>query len=79
MTSPSQRRSIVAMESSNLIDPNDRDHPSYRDVHRGRANLLSPGDPLPSFELRFTSGDTLSVPDAITGDYAVLLFYRGHW
>ena len=41
--------------------------------------LLNPGDPFPRLTIATTSGQTLTVPDAFAGDFAVVLFYRGSW
>ena len=61
------------------IDANDREHPSYGQVHRGRDNLLNPGDKLPAIELTTVSRGTLSLPEVLESTYNILLFYRGHW
>jgi peroxiredoxin len=41
--------------------------------------LLKPGDPFPRLTLNVTGGQTLTLPDAFAGDFAVVLFYRGAW
>jgi peroxiredoxin len=41
--------------------------------------LLNPGDPFPRLTLNVPGGQTLTVPDAFAGDFAVVLFYRGSW
>ncbi len=41
--------------------------------------LLSPGDQFPALLLSLPGGDTLAVPDALTGEFGVILFYRGSW
>ena len=41
--------------------------------------LLSPGDPFPAIGLTLPGGETLTLPDAFAGNYAVVLFYRGSW
>ena len=41
--------------------------------------LLNPGDPFPRLTLNVPGGQTLTVPDAFAGDFAVVLFYRGAW
>ncbi len=43
------------------------------------ADKLDAGDVLPELTLKLVGGETLSVPDGIDADYAVLLFYRGYW
>jgi peroxiredoxin len=41
--------------------------------------LLSPGDPFPKLTISCTDDQTITVPDAFAGDFAVVLFYRGAW
>ena len=41
--------------------------------------LLNPGDTFPRLTITVTGGQTLTLPDAFTGDFAVVLFYRGAW
>jgi peroxiredoxin len=41
--------------------------------------LLSPGDPFPSLELNLVGGGTLTVPDALQGQFGVVQLYRGSW
>jgi peroxiredoxin len=41
--------------------------------------LLHPGDPFPRLTIDTTDGQTLAIPDAFAGDFAVVLFYRGSW
>jgi hypothetical protein len=41
-----------------------------------RLNLL---DQFPEISLTSSSGETLRVPSQIGADFAVVLFYRGHW
>jgi peroxiredoxin len=41
--------------------------------------LLSPGDKFPKLTVTTTGGQTLTLPDAFAGDFAVVLFYRGAW
>ena len=40
---------------------------------------LQQGDRFPSITLTLTSGESVTMPDDMTGRYAALLFYRGHW
>jgi len=40
---------------------------------------LSPGDQFPALLLSLPGGDTLAVPDALAGEFGVILFYRGSW
>jgi peroxiredoxin len=41
--------------------------------------LLNPGDPFPRLTISTTDGQTLTIPDAFAGDFAVVLFNRGAW
>jgi len=41
--------------------------------------LLKPGDRFPTLKVPLPGGETLSLPDALTGDFGVVLFYRGTW
>jgi len=41
--------------------------------------LLNPGDPFPRLTIPTTDGQTLILPDAFTGGFGVVLFYRGSW
>lgn len=41
--------------------------------------LLNPGDEFPTLVLTLVGGDTLEVPAALAGGYAVVLFNRGSW
>ena len=41
--------------------------------------LLHPGDPFPQLAIAVPGGQTLTLPDAFAGDFAVVLFYRGSW
>ena len=41
--------------------------------------LLNPGDPFPLLTITTAGGQTLTLPDAFAGDFAVVLFYRGSW
>jgi peroxiredoxin len=40
--------------------------------------LLHPGDRFPALDVALTGG-TLALPDAVTGGFGVVLFYRGAW
>jgi peroxiredoxin len=40
---------------------------------------LSPGDRFPTLDVSLPGGETLSLPDALTGGFGVVLFYRGAW
>ena len=39
--------------------------------------LLHPGDLFPTLDVPLAGGETLSLPDALTGGFGVVLFYRG--
>jgi peroxiredoxin len=41
--------------------------------------LLSPGDSFPALTLTPPGGPALELPDALSGDFGVVLFYRGAW
>ena len=41
--------------------------------------LLNPGVLFPRLVMNVPGGETLTVPDAFAGDFAVVLFYRGSW
>jgi peroxiredoxin len=41
--------------------------------------LLNPGDPFPKLTITTADDQTLTLPDAFTGDFAVVLLYRGAW
>jgi peroxiredoxin len=41
--------------------------------------LLNPGDPFPRLSISTAGGQSLAIPDAFAGDFAVVLFYRGSW
>ena len=41
--------------------------------------LLGPSDSFPQLTLNVVGGQTLTVPDALAGGFAAVLFYRGSW
>jgi peroxiredoxin len=41
--------------------------------------LLNPGDPFPRLTIETAGGQSLTIPDAFAGDFAVVLFNRGAW
>jgi len=43
------------------------------------AKQLNPGDAFPAFKVKLTNGQTLDLPKDLTGDYAVIIYYRGIW
>jgi len=40
---------------------------------------LNMGDQLPEFTLKVGESGSISLPSEIETDYAIILFYRGHW
>lgn len=40
---------------------------------------LHPGDPFPALTLTQPGGNTLSLPDAFSGSFGVVLLFRGSW
>ena len=42
-------------------------------------NKLRIGDTLPQFTLNLTDGSRLTLPNDVKSEFAVVLFYRGHW
>jgi peroxiredoxin len=43
------------------------------------SEKLDTGDAFPQLSLSLAGGGSMAVPDDLGGNYAVLLFYRGHW
>ena len=41
--------------------------------------VLCPGDPFPAVTVKLPGDGSLQLPDALAGDFAVVLFYRGSW
>ena len=41
--------------------------------------LLNPGDPFPRLTLKLPGAQAIEVPDALAGEFAVMLFNRGAW
>jgi peroxiredoxin len=41
--------------------------------------LLNPGDRFPALPLTPPGGATITLPDALAGEFGVVLFYRGSW
>lgn len=41
--------------------------------------LLAPGDAFPAIQLKLPGGDSIQVPDTLSGGYGVVLVYRGSW
>jgi peroxiredoxin len=42
-------------------------------------NLLHPGEAFPSLAVSLPGGETLELPNAVAGGYAVVLLFRGSW
>ena len=42
-------------------------------------NLLHPGDAFPPISVALPGDETLQLPHAVAGDYAVILLFRGSW
>ncbi len=40
---------------------------------------LDAGDQLPDLTIKVGETQTINLPGDITTDYAIVLFYRGHW
>ena len=40
---------------------------------------LQQGDRFPSMTFNTVDGKQIRIPDDMTGRYAAVLFYRGHW
>ncbi len=43
------------------------------------AKQLLPGDQFPSYTVKTVEGRTLNIPADLTGEYSVIIFYRGIW
>lgn len=43
------------------------------------AKQLNPGDLFPNYTVQATDGRTLNIPQDLSGEYAVIIFYRGIW
>ena len=43
------------------------------------AQQLNVGQPFPDYSVSTVDGKTLNIPRDLTGEYSVLLFYRGGW
>ena len=44
-----------------------------------KMTVLQPGDTFPSLTVALPGGRTLRLPDALTGRFGVVLYYRGSW
>lgn len=43
------------------------------------AEKLSSGDVFPTLTLNTVNAGEITLPSAIESDFAVVIFYRGHW
>lgn len=43
------------------------------------ADKLNAGDQFPQITLKIDTNDTIILPDQLDSNYAIVLFYRGHW
>jgi len=43
------------------------------------ARQLNAGNPFPEYETKTVDGRTLRLPRDLSGEHAVLIFYRGSW
>ncbi len=46
---------------------------------RAMAEKLDAGSKFPTLRLNLVDGSELTLPGDLQTDYAVVLFYRGHW
>ena len=43
------------------------------------ARQLNAGDLFPAYQVQTVDRGTLNIPQDLSGEYSILLFYRGHW
>jgi len=43
------------------------------------ARKLNVGDTFPQYTVSLTDNRTLNIPADLTGEYSVIIFYRGIW
>lgn len=43
------------------------------------AKQLNVGDLFPRYDIGTAQGGSLHIPEDLSGEYSVVLFYRGHW
>ncbi len=43
------------------------------------ARQLNVGDLFPEYSVQSVQGKLLHIPEDLSREYSVLLFYRGHW
>ena len=46
---------------------------------RDMTAILGPGDRFPDMTLALAGGGEIDLPGDLKSNYAVILFYRGHW
>ena len=44
-----------------------------------QVEKLGSGDRFPQISLKAAGGEAFVLPDDIATEYAIVLFYRGHW
>lgn len=44
-----------------------------------QKTLLQPGDPFPALTVKLPGGRMVQLPDDLSGQFGVVLFYRGSW
>ena len=54
-------------------------HPRALRTREIEVTVLQPGEQFPELDVTPTDGPPLSLPDALTGHFGVVLFYRGSW
>ena len=57
-------------------------HNRANSIKPGRTTVgekLRIGDTFPSVTLNLVGGSSVTLPDELESDFAVVLFYRGHW
>jgi len=52
---------------------------SFTDCMEALMALLHPGDKFPALTVARAGGGSLQLPEALDGDFGVVLFYRGAW
>jgi hypothetical protein len=60
-----------------------RGEPEYRRFIRIKGDVmakqLNGGDLFPDYQVQTTDGRSLQLPQDLSGEYSVLIFYRGSW
>jgi len=52
---------------------------AFKMRNKTMAEKLGVGSSFPSLQLQIVGGQQISLPQDIGTDFAVVLFYRGHW